>query len=142
MDQDYFIFIFIHIFFSKALTTCNKSAFLKSHLPAFATANRSIEISISPRPSVHPIIRASYVNGREKVICVRNLAKEQILKKAELLRDASGDQLKRRAKLGIVSHVGRGLGRPGEGVGEKGGVRGIWSPFHLPPTSSSKPFKI
>jgi large subunit ribosomal protein L43 len=55
------------------------------------------------------------VNGREKVICVRNLDANQILKKAELLRDASGKKLKR-VKQRIET--------------ENASVRGIWSPFH------------
>jgi large subunit ribosomal protein L43 len=55
------------------------------------------------------------VNGREKVICVRNLDPNQILKKAELLRDASGRKLKR-----VIRRVHT----------DNDSVRGIWSPFH------------
>ena len=55
------------------------------------------------------------VNGREKVICVRNLDANQILQKAELLRDASGKKLKK-----VVRKVET----------ENTSVRGIWSPFH------------
>jgi large subunit ribosomal protein L43 len=55
------------------------------------------------------------VNGREKVICVRNLDANQIQKKAELLRDASGKKLKK-VKHRVES--------------ENSSVRGIWSPFH------------
>ncbi len=51
------------------------------------------------------------------MICVRNIEKEQILKKAELLRDANGEKL-RRVKGGRV------VGSLNEGV------RGIWDPFH------------
>ena len=46
---------------------------------------------------------------------MRNLQKEQILQKAELLRDASGEKLKRVTK-------------PVKSINES--VRGIWSPFH------------
>jgi len=56
------------------------------------------------------------VNGREKVICVRNLDAGQILKKAEILRDASGKKLKK------VRH---------KVESENTSVRGIWSPFHV-----------
>jgi len=55
------------------------------------------------------------MNGREKAICVRKLEKEQILKKAELLRDASGEKLRRVKKP--VSSINNS-------------VRGIWSPYH------------
>ena len=72
---------------------------------------------VSPRPHTHPIIRAHYINGREKAICVRNLEKEQVLKKAELLRDASGEK-NYRVKGGRV------VGSLNEGV------RGVWDPFH------------
>ena len=74
-------------------------------------------IHISPRPNTHPIVRGSYINGREKVICVRNLEKEQILKKVELLRDANGEKVTR-------VKGGRVVGSLNEGV------RGIWDPFH------------
>ncbi len=51
------------------------------------------------------------------MICVRNLEKEQILKKVELLRDANGEKVRR--------------GKGGRVVGSLNeGVRGIWDPFH------------
>ena len=62
------------------------------------------------------------MNGREKVICVRNLDANQILKKAELLRDASGKKLQR-IKRKVES--------------ENTSVRGIWSPFHDQNTKSA-----
>jgi large subunit ribosomal protein L43 len=46
---------------------------------------------------------------------VRNLQKEQIMQKAELLRDASGEKLKRVTK-------------PVKSIKES--VRGVWSPYH------------
>ncbi|KAK2741289.1 39S ribosomal protein L51, mitochondrial [Onygenales sp. PD_40] len=91
------------------------NAFLKHTLPAFAAANPQIEIHISPRPKKHPVIRGHYINGREKAICVRNLEKEQVLAKATLLKEASGERLKR-------------VKKPVSSVTES--VRGIWSPYH------------
>ncbi|MCJ1256148.1 39S ribosomal protein L51, mitochondrial [Lignoscripta atroalba] len=101
------------------------NAFLRNLLPRFARSNPSIEIHVSPRPSTHPIIRAHYISPssistnhpRIKAICVRNLEKEQVLQKAELLRDASGEKL-RRVKGGRVV------------ASQNEGVRGIWSPMH------------
>jgi large subunit ribosomal protein L43 len=90
-------------------------AFLQYKLPRFASANPQIEITVSPRPTRHPVICGHYINGREKVICVRNLEPNQILKKAELLRDASGERLKRVTK-------------PVKSINES--VRGVWSPYH------------
>lgn len=91
------------------------NAFLRNTLPAFARNHPQIEIHVSPRPRKHPVVRGHYINGREKAICVRNLQKEHILGKVELLRDANGEMLKRVTK-------------PVASLRES--VRGIWSPFH------------
>jgi len=91
------------------------NAFLRYTLPNFAALNPQIEINVSPRPRKHPVIKGTYINGREKAICVRNLEKEQVLAKAILLRDASGEKLKRVTK-------------PVKSINES--VRGVWSPYH------------
>ena len=91
------------------------SAFLKHALPAFAKENPQIEITVSPRPRKHPVIKGHYINGREKAICVRNLEKTQILEKALLLRNANGERLRKVTK-------------PVKSLNES--VRGIWDPFH------------
>jgi large subunit ribosomal protein L43 len=91
------------------------SSFLRNNLQKFATANPQIEIAISPRPRRHPVIVGHYINGRQKAICVRNLAPQQVLQKAELLRDASGEKLRRVTK-------------PVKSIKES--VRGVWSPYH------------
>ncbi|KAF8425159.1 mitochondrial ribosomal protein L43, partial [Tirmania nivea] len=90
-------------------------AFLTHNLPSFAKANPQIEMVVSPRPHKHPIIRGVYINGREKVICVRNLQHQQILEKANLLKNSSGLKLKK-------------INKPVASVNES--VRGIFSPFH------------
>ncbi|GAB1196827.1 hypothetical protein APSETT444_006105 [Aspergillus pseudonomiae] len=91
------------------------AAFLKNTLPSFAKANPQIEIRVSPRPHKHPVIKGHYINGREKAVCVRNLEPEQIFQKANLLKEASGEKLKRTKK-------------PVTSINES--VRGIWSPYH------------
>lgn len=96
------------------------SSFIRNSLPKFAAAHPQIEINVSPRPRKHPVVIGHYINGREKAICVRNLEKEQVLKKAELLRDASGEKLKRVTKP--VSSI-------------KESVRGVWSPYHGGPVT-------
>ncbi|KAF8465279.1 thioredoxin-like protein [Kalaharituber pfeilii] len=90
-------------------------AFLTHDLPNFARENPSIEMVVSPRPHKHPIIRGVYINGREKVICVRNLEHQQILQKAILLKNSSGSKLKK-------------INKPVASMNES--VRGIFSPFH------------
>ncbi|KAL8400387.1 hypothetical protein RB594_000687 [Gaeumannomyces avenae] len=89
--------------------------FIKSHLPAFAAKHPQIEITVSPRPSKHPVITGHYINGRSKPICVRNLEANQILQKVELLRDSDGEKNKRYSKPVTSINLG---------------VRGIWSPYH------------
>lgn len=56
-----------------------------------------------------------YINGKIKSICVKNMEPSEILKKAELLRDASGDKVKR-------------VNKPVTSINES--VRGVWSPYH------------
>jgi len=91
------------------------SSFLRARLAQFATENPQIEISVSPRPNKHPVIRAHYINGQERSICVRNLDNNQILEKTHLLRDSNGQKNKRFKK-------------PVTSLNES--VRGVWSPFH------------
>ena len=102
---------------SEYLLINESSTFLTHLLRPFAIQNPQIEIHVSPRPNRHPIIRGSYINGREKTICVRNLEMQQILQKAELLRDASGEKLKRVKGGKMVTSLNES-------------VRGIWSPMH------------
>ncbi|KAK3322311.1 thioredoxin-like protein [Apodospora peruviana] len=91
------------------------NGFIKSALPEFAAAHPQIEITVSPRPSKHPVIIGHYINGNQKSICVRNLEPLQILKKVELLRDASGQKLKK-------------VRKPVQSINDS--VRGVWSPYH------------
>ena len=51
------------------------------------------------------------------MICVRNLEIQQILKKAELLRDANGEKVKRVKGGRVVDSRNES-------------VRGIWDPYH------------
>ncbi|KAF2138737.1 uncharacterized protein K452DRAFT_276453 [Aplosporella prunicola CBS 121167] len=92
------------------------NVFLRKTLPRFASANPQIEMTVSPRPRKDPVIIGHYINGRTKAICVRKLEANQILKKAELLRDSSGERNRRT------------ITKPVKSINES--VRGIWSPFH------------
>ncbi|KAI1423610.1 thioredoxin-like protein [Xylaria sp. FL1777] len=101
---------------------CNQSgssrgmnAFIKSQLSKFASLNPQIEFTVSPRPRKHPVLIGHYINGKEKSICVRNMDSLQVLKKAELLRDANGEKVKR-------------VNKPITSINES--VRGVWSPYH------------
>ncbi|KUI65655.1 54S ribosomal protein L51, mitochondrial [Cytospora mali] len=91
------------------------NSFIQRMLPKFAAAHPEIEITVSPRPSKHPIVNAHYINGNTRTVCVRNMHANQIQGKAELLRDSTGEKNKRTKK-------------PVKSFNES--VRGIWSPYH------------
>ncbi|EGO58288.1 hypothetical protein NEUTE1DRAFT_117134 [Neurospora tetrasperma FGSC 2508] len=91
------------------------NGFIKSLLPKFAAANPQIEFVVSPRPAKHPILMGHYINGRTKAICVRNMEPLEVLKKAELLRDASGEKPQKFKKPVTSTNPS---------------VRGVWSPYH------------
>ncbi|KAI1075306.1 thioredoxin-like protein [Whalleya microplaca] len=91
------------------------NVFIKTQLSKFAAAHPQIEFAVSPRPRKHPVLIGHYINGKQKSICVKNMEALQILKKVELLRDASGEKVKRVNKS--VTSINES-------------VRGIWSPYH------------
>ncbi|KKF97093.1 54S ribosomal protein L51 mitochondrial [Ceratocystis platani] len=74
------------------------NGFIKSQLTKFAASNPEIEIEVSPRPGKHPVIIGQYITGKERAICVRNLQPDQVLKKAMVLRNATGEKNKRTNK--------------------------------------------
>ncbi|KAG2187903.1 hypothetical protein INT44_000653 [Umbelopsis vinacea] len=93
--------------------------YLKKDIVEFAKANPQIEVVVEQRPAHHPVIRGEYLNGREKVICVRNMAPFEIKQKVQLLKESSGAKLKNLTKRPVLSTTES--------------VRGIWSPFHTNP---------
>ena len=62
------------------------------------------------------MIKGHYINGHEKAICVKNLEANQVLEKARLLSEASGERVQKIRGKNVIS------------TGES--VRGIWSPYH------------
>ncbi|KAH3902919.1 probable 54S ribosomal protein L51, mitochondrial [Saccharomycodes ludwigii] len=78
--------------------------------------NKHIEFEIVKK-SGHPILRGEYANGREKVICVRNLNIDLVENKFAILRNSTGEQLHSRTKNDNVESLNKS-------------VRGIWSPLH------------
>ncbi|KAI3399401.1 hypothetical protein diail_7128 [Diaporthe ilicicola] len=91
------------------------NSFIKSLLPRFAAAHPEIEITVSPRPTKHPIIHAHYINGNIRTICVSSMHANQIQNKVDLLRDSTGESNKK-------------LSKPVKSLNKS--VRGIWSPYH------------
>lgn len=90
--------------------------FLENEFKKHVEQNPKIEFVVV-KDSGHPIIRGDYVNGREKVVCVRNMEPRQIAEKLRLIRDSSGAQLK--------PYKGNAVTSMNESV------RGIWSPMHV-----------
>ncbi|PVU87958.1 hypothetical protein BB559_005797 [Furculomyces boomerangus] len=84
----------------------------------FSKRNPNVEVVVQPRPSRHPIIRAFYVNGRQRVLCVKNMQKEEVNQTLEKLMGFAGNY-NRLWKKPVISNTPS--------------VRGIWSPFHNEP---------
>ncbi|KAK3048779.1 39S ribosomal protein L51, mitochondrial [Extremus antarcticus] len=95
------------------------NAFLQTKLPLFARENPGVEVSVSPRPGKHPVIRGHFINGREKAVCVRNMTPHEILEKALYVRSSSGEKLNKGMK------AGRNVVRS-----NNESVRGVWDPYH------------
>lgn len=87
-----------------------------SFLPNLAARYPSVEFHLSPKPNRHPVLKAHYLNGAVKAVCVRNLEPAQILQKAELLLQNSGTKNRKIRGKNVVS------------MNE--GVRGGWSALH------------
>ncbi|KAK5939086.1 39S ribosomal protein L51, mitochondrial [Knufia obscura] len=85
-------------------------------LPALTQKYASTEFRVSPRPHKHPILKAYYINGNSKAICVRNLEPGEIIRKAELLLQNSGTKNRKIRGRNVVS-------------GNEN-VRGMWSALH------------
>ena len=93
------------------------NSFLSSSLlQSLTTTHPSCEFRISPRPNRHPILKAYYINGREKAVCVRNMDMQTVMKRAEGLLGNNGAKNKKLGARKVVS--------------ENEGVRGMWSALH------------
>lgn len=96
--------------------------FLKLRLDKYAESNPKIEFRVVQKAG-HPVIKGEYINGREKAICIRNLNIDNVQNKLNLLRESSGEQLrKRNSKVESVNTS----------------VRGVWSPLHVAPSVRHK----
>ncbi|OMJ30095.1 54S ribosomal protein L51, mitochondrial [Smittium culicis] len=85
-----------------------------------------IELVVQPRPSRHPIIRAFYANGRQRVYCVKNSSNDEIENTLQRLLGFSGNYNQLWKKPVISNNPS---------------VRGIWSPFNSHQFSISSPKK-
>ncbi|KAI5481005.1 ribosome control protein 1 domain containing protein [Pseudohyphozyma bogoriensis] len=67
--------------------------FIVNNLVGVAQRNPGVEVVVKRVENEHPSLRGVYVNGRDKVICVRNLEPSAIERKAQLLLDSSGAKI-------------------------------------------------
>lgn len=95
-----------------------KSEWLKEQVLGFAQQHPHIEIMVTPRPAKHPCVRAFYLNGKDKVICLRNLEPKRIGEYVDLLKDTGGWKVQDWRKVRVKS--------------DTPSVRGIWNPWEGP----------
>ncbi|GAA5835467.1 hypothetical protein JCM5353_000152 [Sporobolomyces roseus] len=87
-----------------------------SHVQQLANQYPGVEIVVKREEGKHPILRALYLNGRSKEICVRSLQPSSIAQKLKLLLDSSGAKIVKIRRPRVES-----TNEP---------VRGMWSAFH------------
>ncbi|TFK57598.1 hypothetical protein OE88DRAFT_151897 [Heliocybe sulcata] len=92
--------------------------YLQNHLEEMARANPHVEIVIQQQNQKEPIVRGFYLNGRDKVISLKESEVTQIQQKVQLLLDSSGAKIKPLKRRVIESTMES--------------ARGIWSGLHVP----------
>lgn len=96
--------------------------FLRLRLDKYASQNSKIEFRVVQKAG-HPVIKGYYSNGKDKAVCVRNLNVDNVQNKLNLLREASGEAIrKRNSKVESINDS----------------VRGLWSPLHVDPSARHK----
>lgn len=91
--------------------------YLKECLLEWARQNPTIECIVRPILGRRPILWAFYLQGNsQRQICVKNLSKEEIQKKVDLLHDLTGPSEKERFHEHVQSTTPS--------------VRPIWDPWH------------
>jgi large subunit ribosomal protein L43 len=89
--------------------------FKQGQLNQFAQSHPHVQFIVTPRPASHPLIKGTYMNGKQKVLCVKNMNAKEINERLTFLVE-SADAITRPAPRGGVQSA-------------TPAVRGIWSPF-------------
>ncbi|MQL76530.1 hypothetical protein Taro_008922 [Colocasia esculenta] len=79
-------------------------AFMESHLPAFKEHNPQLEVVTELIRGQHPHLKGFYKNHNQRVICVKNLAPEDILLHATRLRNALGRKVVKLRTRHVTKH--------------------------------------
>ncbi|EPQ61051.1 hypothetical protein GLOTRDRAFT_69211 [Gloeophyllum trabeum ATCC 11539] len=92
--------------------------YLNNHLEELARTNPHVEVVVQQKNHREPIVRGFYLNGRDKVISLKEFEVTQIQQKVQLLLDSSGAKIKPLKRRIIESSTES--------------ARGIWSGLHVP----------
>mmetsp|Transcript_23329 Transcript_23329/g.28675 ORF Transcript_23329/g.28675 Transcript_23329/m.28675 type:complete len:133 (-) Transcript_23329:292-690(-) len=84
-----------------------------SKILSFCNEYPSLEVSTKLRNGKHPYIKADYVTGSSKQVCVKNESIERIVKVMHMLKDSSGRKI---AKIGTPIKT------------QTPSVQGVWTP--------------
>lgn len=79
-------------------------AFIESNLPAYKDSNPQLEVITELSRGQHPCLKAFYKNKNERVVCVKNLASEDVLLHATRLRNALGRKVKKLPTRHVTKH--------------------------------------
>jgi large subunit ribosomal protein L43 len=74
--------------------------------------NPQFIVEIRKHRGHHPVLRGEYLNGRDKVICVKNANIEDIETQIQLLRNTNGKKIKKVADVQTKLSTIQGLWHP------------------------------
>jgi len=81
---------------------------------SFASDNTSVEVIAQLRNGKHPYIKAEYLTGSDKQVCVKNESLQRIENVIKMLKNSSGRKI---TKLGEPVRT------------DKPSVQGVWTPM-------------
>lgn len=117
----------IHIAYcSHAGDSTGVREWLSSKLQSLAECNPGVEFVVEPRWGRVPLLRAFYLCGYSKVVCVKNLKPAEVQQVFMDLRNSSGQKLQpfhQKVKSSVPA------------------LRPIWSPFHMLNTGKNDPLE-
>lgn len=100
--------------------------YLKRNLKSLAESNPGVEFVVEPRWGHPPLLRGFFLDGHDKVLCVKNYTIEKVHEAFLNLRNSSGRPL-RRFRQGVTSFAPA--------------IRPLWSPFHMLATRKNYPLE-
>uniref|UniRef100_A0A2P2JVX9 Large ribosomal subunit protein mL43 n=1 Tax=Rhizophora mucronata TaxID=61149 RepID=A0A2P2JVX9_RHIMU len=77
---------------------------MQSHMPAFKEQNPQLEVMTELIRGQHPHLKAFYMNKNQRVVCVKNMAPEDIFQHATRLRNALGRKVIKLKTRHVTKH--------------------------------------